>query len=105
VEEERPADTPGHYRSYCDMKNLITAARAVVDKWESGDLAAAVRALSAALPEGSEPVIAAPEQIAAAKDFTGWSDDLKFDEAAEISHADGGHWISCWQWIPEEEEN
>lgn len=86
------------------MKNLITAARAVVNNWESGDLAAAVRALDVALTGMSEPVIATPEQIAAAKDYTGWSDELQFHEDAEISHADNGHWISCWQWIPEQAE-
>ena len=86
------------------MENLIAAAHTVVANWEKGDLAAAVRMLQSALVALPEKVVATPEQIAAAKDYTGWSDELRFDEGAEVSEADKGHWISCWQWIPHDDE-
>ncbi|WP_432263477.1 hypothetical protein [Cupriavidus sp. TMH.W2] len=85
------------------MNELISAARAVVDNWERGDLAGAVRVLQRVLEGLSEKTTATPEQIGVAKDYTGWSDELRFDENAEISQADSGHWISCWQWIPDAE--
>ncbi|QYY33668.1 hypothetical protein K2O51_30950 (plasmid) [Cupriavidus pinatubonensis] len=86
------------------MNELISAARGVLENWEKGDLAAAVRALQGALEALPEKVTATPEQVAVAKDYTGWSDELRFDADAEISLADKGHWISGWQWIPRDDD-
>ncbi|WP_342051285.1 MULTISPECIES: hypothetical protein [unclassified Cupriavidus] len=83
------------------MNELIIAARAVVENWEAGNLAGAVRMLQGALDGLPEQTTATSEQIAVAKDYTGWSDELCFHDDAEISLADNGHWISCWQWIPQ----
>lgn len=83
------------------MNELISAARAVLTNWEKGDLAGAVRALEVALTALPERTTASSEQIGVARDYTGWSDELRFDDDAEISEADNGHWISCWQWIPQ----
>ena len=85
------------------MNELISAARAVVNNWEKGDLAGAMRVLQGALEALPKRATATAEQIGVAKDYTGWSDELRFDEDAEISEADNGHWISCWQWIPLED--
>lgn len=62
--------------------------------------------LAGSIPATEEALdmTATEEQITEAKHYTGWKDDLKFESDAQISLADGGHWISCWQWIPEADE-
>ncbi|WP_404995394.1 hypothetical protein [Cupriavidus pauculus] len=82
------------------MQDLIDAARAVIASWEQGDLAAAVRELDKAMTDMPPRITATSEDITTALAYTGYKDDLRFDEGATIVPADGGHWIAAWQRIP-----
>ena len=86
------------------MQNLIDAARAVIASWEQGNLGAAVRELDKALTDMPQHITATPEDITTALAYTGYKDDLRFDEDAAIVPADGGHWIAAWQRIPADEQ-
>jgi hypothetical protein len=82
------------------MQPLYDAAKAVIDKWETGDLAEAVRNLAKVVedfapnPEDDAFVDAAREHA---------DDDLEVDGMAFTSRADEGCWVSAWIWISDKE--
>ena len=82
---------------------LEDLARAVVANWEGGDLAAAVRELSAHLDEITENRERFKHEIDEASNRYG-DDNLSIDDDCFISDCgDGvGVWVSAWVFVPGE---
>lgn len=82
--------------------NLLAAAKAVMENWESGDLAEAVRKLSDAVKEAEE-ARADTEEIQRARNLYG-NDECEIDDDAQASRAPGeGVWVQAWVWLSEDD--
>jgi len=84
-------------------ENLICAAKRVIDNWDRGDLAQAVRDLSGAL---SELDYASAEEIKLAREIhVGRGYSVEVDDGAITSRANVGLWVQAWVWVdnPDEE--
>ncbi len=80
------------------MQRLIDAAKQVVEQWEKGDLAAAVRALDAVLNDPE--VFSTDDEIQQAREIHA-TDEVEIDDGAFASRAEGeGMWVSAWVWVP-----
>lgn len=79
-------------------------ARAVVETWETGDLAGAVRALDQHLTELTAERAAHAAQIEWA--LRHQTDEFEIDEDPVVSVGEAGVWVSGWMYVPmETEEN
>lgn len=84
------------------MTNLELLARAVVDRWSTGDLAEAVRELAYELARQDELRRSFQPQI----DLLRNAGEVEVDDEPLISHAYEGIWVGTWTWIDlENEEN
>lgn len=80
-------------------QRLINAARAVVDNWERGDLAGAVRYLDGVLDDIT-PSSADERDLARQRHC---NDEINVDEDALVSRCgepEDGLWVQAWVWIP-----
>lgn len=78
---------------------LRSTAQAVVDNWEKGDLAAAVRDLAQALKECNE-ADATPDEIDEARRlYASVTEGIEIDDNATTSRADEGSWVAAWVWL------
>lgn len=85
------------------LSELINASKKVVNNWEKGDLAAAVRNLSCVLEEVQEEIdsIKANPAIVDQARSMYTSDDIEIPEVPLMSrHEDGGAWVSAWVFVP-----
>lgn len=85
------------------MPEIERLAVQVVDRWERGDLAAAVRELACHLDMLREDRLRYKDQIQAARDtYAAPSDnDIEVDEDAMVSTTDNGCWVSAWVMVRE----
>ena len=83
------------------MQELISAAKAVVENWEHGDLAGAVSRLDMALLNIEQ---ASFEEIEAAREtyVEGSNDDIEIDDEALRSRSPNGVWVQAWVYVPNE---
>lgn len=83
------------------MQELINAAKAVVNNWETGDLAGAVFGLDSALLNIEQ---ASPEEIDVAREtyVEGSNDDIEIDDDALRSRSPNGVWVQAWVYVPNE---
>ena len=84
------------------MTTLRTLAAAVVANWEKGDLATAVREMSAHL----DVLTADRNNCRSAVDSarTTYSDgDVSFDDCPDVAPAEGGAHVAAWVWVPDVE--
>ena len=77
------------------MQGLVDAAQRVIDSWEKGDLAGAVRALQEAMPTKADEDL----RDVAAERYA--NDDVEIDDTAYVCEGNGGYWVSAWVWVPE----
>lgn len=80
------------------MLHLESAARDVVRKWETGDLAAAVRELSAVLDGLEVDRVDYAEAIDVARRHTG-TDEIEVDDDPLVSVGEDGTWVSAWVFV------
>ncbi|MFP5474146.1 MAG: hypothetical protein ACLGJD_10915 [Gammaproteobacteria bacterium] len=91
------------------MLELQIAARRVVESWEGGDLAAAVRDLGKQLQRQRDLQVKYPRAVELAQDrydsprsaHTG----IQVDDGAALSESDEGVWVSAWLLIPTADVN
>lgn len=89
------------------MHDLNIAARRVVESWECGDLASAVRELANQLQLQQELRARYPKAVAVAQDCLASAPHgragIEVDEDAYLSEAQGGVLVGAWLFIPSEE--
>lgn len=89
------------------MLELEAAACRVLDSWEKGDLASAVRDLDLQLHAQRELRVMHSHVIGIAKDryaaFHGEPTGIEVDDAPYLCKGDQGLWVSAWLFIPNEE--
>ena len=80
------------------MPEIERLAVQVVDRWERGDLAAAVRELACHLDMLRDDRLRYKDQIQAARDTYAApsGNDIEVDEDAMVSTTDNGCWVSAW---------
>ncbi len=77
------------------MAEIERLAQEVVDRWEKGDLAEAVRALSQHLESLKTDGLAYRHHIATTAQLHS-DDDVQVDNDATVSPTDDGCWVSAW---------
>lgn len=89
------------------MHRLTVAARRVVESWECGDLAGAVRELANQLQLQQELRARYPKAIALARDSLASAPHARagigVDEDAYLSEAQEGVLVGAWLFIPSDE--
>jgi len=84
------------------MTNLELLARAVVDRWDNGDLAEAVRELAYEIARQDELRSSFQQEIPRLRN----AGEVELDDEPLISEANEGIWVGTWTWIDlENEEN
>lgn len=78
------------------MQGLVEAAQRVIDTWQSGDLAGAVRALQQVMPEQADEALRERAAVQYA------SDDIEIDDVAYAAKSNDGAWVSAWVWVPKD---
>lgn len=81
------------------MNDLVKAAKAVIERWETGDLASAVRNLANALPDETNEQLRMVMVEKAREENE--SDEVEIDDDAQISIPDEpklGVWVQTWLW-------
>jgi outer membrane murein-binding lipoprotein Lpp len=87
------------------MAELERLAVQVVDRWERGDLAAAVRELACHLDMLRDDRIRYKSQIDAARETyaTPSDNDIEVDTDAMVSATENGCWVSAWVMVREDD--
>ncbi len=85
------------------MLNLEQLAKNVVDNWEKGDLASAVRALDVELKEIRANRKDHEETIETARKSY-CTDDVEIDDDPMVSIGEDGVWVGAWVWVPLEKQ-
>lgn len=82
-------------------QRLYEAAKAVVDRWESGDLAEAVRSLSEIVNDPE--LLATDDELVRAQLFC--NEGVNVDGFGYVSRAadESGVWVQGWVWVPNPE--
>jgi rubrerythrin len=82
-------------------QRLYEAAKAVVDRWESGDLAEAVRALAEIVNDPE--LLATDDELIRAQAFC--NEEINVDGFGYASRAEdeSGVWVQGWVWVPNPE--
>ncbi|GHD03443.1 hypothetical protein GCM10007320_63500 [Pseudorhodoferax aquiterrae] len=84
------------------MAEIERLAQEVVNRWEKGDLAEAVRALSQHLESLKSERLACRHHIAAAEQLH-CDEDVQVDDDATVSPTDDGCWVSAWLKVRDED--
>lgn len=93
----RAARNRGH-----TMAEIERLAQEVVNRWDKGDLAEAVRALSQHLESLKSERLAYRHHIAAAEQLH-CDEDVQVDDDATVSPTDDGCWVSAWLKVRDED--
>lgn len=82
-------------------QRLYEAAKAVVDRWESGDLAEAVRALAEIVNDPE--LLATEDELSRAQAFC--DEEINVDGFGYVTRAadESGVWVQGWVWVPNPE--
>ena len=80
-------------------QRLYEAAKLVVDRWENGNLAEAVRALSEIVNDPE--LLATDDELVRAQLFC--NEDVNVDGFGYVSRAEDGVWVQGWVWVPNPE--
>lgn len=82
-------------------QRLYEAAKEVVDRWESGDLAEAVRALAEIVNDPE--LLATEDELSRAQAFC--DEEINVDGFGYVSRAadESGVWVQGWVWVPNPE--
>lgn len=82
-------------------QRLYEAAKLVVDRWENGNLAEAVRALSEIVNDPE--LLATDDELVRAQLFC--NEDVNVDGFGYVSRAadESGVWVQGWVWVPNPE--
>ena len=84
--------------TWTPIADVVSAARAVVERWERGDLAEAVRELNSALDELDASVATDEETMHAVRIHE--SDECSIDCPTLVSRSDDGYWVSASLFVP-----
>jgi len=80
-------------------QRLYEAAKLVVDRWENGNLAEAVRALAEIVNDPE--LLATDDELVRAQLFC--NEDVNVDGFGYVSRAEDGVWVQGWVWVPNPE--
>lgn len=80
-------------------QRLYEAAKLVVDRWENGNLAEAVRSLSEIVNDPE--LLATDDELVRAQLFC--NEDVNVDGFGYVSRAEDGVWVQGWVWVPNPE--
>jgi len=80
-------------------QRLYEAAKLVVDRWENGNLAEAVRSLAEIVNDPE--LLATDDELVRAQLFC--NEDVNVDGFGYVSRAEDGVWVQGWVWVPNPE--